>query len=301
MRMNRQAVKETDLSPLALAGRGKVRDVYRVEDRLLIVSTDRLSAFDVVLPDPIPSKGKVLNSLSVFWMNETRSIVPNHLITADVSLFPEECRRFGSVLDGRSMLVHKAQVFPVECVARGYIIGSGWKDYRNTGTVCGIHLPAGLQQAQKLSEPLFTPSTKAEIGAHDENISFARVVDLLGQETAQWLRDKTLELYLYGSRLAESRGIIIADTKFEFGLVDGVPTLVDEIMTPDSSRFWPVDQYRVGMSPPSLDKQFVRDYLETQEWDKKPPAPALPAEIIAKTKDKYVEIYRILTGEDVSW
>jgi phosphoribosylaminoimidazole-succinocarboxamide synthase len=295
--MNHQVVKETDLSPLVLAARGKVRDVYHVEDKLLIVSTDRLSAFDVVLPDPIPSKGRVLNTLSLFWMNETRHIVPNHVVTADVSEYPAECGAFAALLDGRSMLVRRAKVFPVECVARGYIIGSGWKDYQQSGKVCGMPLPAGLKQAQKLSEPLFTPSTKAEIGAHDENISFDRVVDLLGESTARWLRDKTLELYLHGARVAESRGIIIADTKFEFGVVDGVPTLVDEILTPDSSRFWPMDQYRVGMSPPSLDKQFVRDYLERQDWNKKPPAPSLPADIIAKTTDNYVEIYRILTGK----
>jgi phosphoribosylaminoimidazole-succinocarboxamide synthase len=297
--MNPQVVKETDLSRLPLAGRGKVRDVYQVADKLLIVSTDRLSAFDVVLPDPIPMKGMVLNNLSLFWLHETRHIVPNHLITADVSEYPQECQAYADVLTGRSMLVRTAKVFPVECVARGYIIGSGWKDYCNTGKVCGIPLPAGLKQAEKLPEPLFTPSTKAEQGAHDENISFDHVVNVLGRETAVWLRDKTLELYLYGARLAESRGIIIADTKFEFGLVDGVPTLVDEILTPDSSRFWPMDQYRTGISPPSLDKQFVRDYLEAQDWDKKPPAPSLPDHIIARTRENYEAIYRILTGREL--
>jgi len=294
--MNTYAIKETQLSPLVLEARGKVRDVYRVDDKLLIVSTDRLSAFDVILPDPIPLKGKVLNNLSLFWMNETRHIVPNHVITADVTGYPDECQGFASLLQGRSVLVHRAEVFPVECVVRGYIIGSGWKDYQKTGQICGIPLPAGLKQAEKLPEPLFTPSTKAQIGEHDENISFARVVDLLGEETARTLRDKTIELYMYGSRLAESRGIIIADTKFEFGLVNGALTLVDEAMTPDSSRFWPMDQYQTGISPPSLDKQFVRDYLEVQEWDKKPPAPSLPDDIIRKTQEKYLEIYRILTG-----
>jgi phosphoribosylaminoimidazole-succinocarboxamide synthase len=294
--MNTYAVKETDLSPLVLKARGKVRDVYRVDHRLLIVSTDRLSAFDVILPDPIPLKGKVLNSLSMFWMNETRHIVPNHVITADVTAYPESCGPFASLLNGRSVLVHQAEVFPVECVVRGYIIGSGWKDYQKTGEICGIPLPQGLKQADKLPEPLFTPSTKAQIGDHDENISFQRVVDLLGEDRARQLRDASIELYLYGSRLAESHGIIIADTKFEFGLVDGALTLVDEAMTPDSSRFWPMDQYRTGISPPSLDKQFVRDYLESQDWDKKPPAPRLPEEIIRKTQEKYVDIYRILTG-----
>lgn len=294
--MDTYAVKETDLAPLVLEARGKVRDVYRVDDKLLIVSTDRLSAFDVILPDPIPLKGKVLNSLSMFWMNETRHIVPNHVITAEVNRYPEACQPFASVLQGRSVLVHKAEVFPVECVVRGYIIGSGWKDYQKTGEICGIPLPQGLKQAEKLPEPLFTPSTKARIGEHDENISFDRVKELLGEDRAVQLRDKSIELYLHGARLAESRGIIIADTKFEFGLVDGVLTLVDEAMTPDSSRFWPMDHYRTGISPPSLDKQFVRDYLESQDWDKKPPAPRLPEEIIRKTQEKYVDIYRILTG-----
>jgi len=297
--MNPVVVKETNLSPLVLVGRGKVRDIYRIEDKLLIVSTDRLSAFDVILPDPIPDKGKVLNKLSLFWMTKTQDIVPNHLITADVDEYPEECRKSSELLDGRSMLVRKAETFPVECVARGYIIGSGWKDYLSTGSLCGITMPPGLKQAEKLPEPIFTPSTKAEIGDHDENISFDQAVNLVGAETARWLRDKTIELYLQGSRWAEERGIIIADTKFEFGLVDGVPTLVDEVLTPDSSRFWPMADYRPGISPPSLDKQFVRDYLEGLEWDKKPPAPSLPAEIIAKTRAKYVDIYRILTGSDL--
>jgi phosphoribosylaminoimidazole-succinocarboxamide synthase len=297
--MKVDVVKETSLAPLALAGRGKVRDVYEIEDMLLIVSTDRLSAFDVVLPDPIPFKGKVLNNLSLFWMRRTEDLVPNHLLTSDVSQYPEVCRKFSSLLEGRSMLVKKARTFPVECVARGYIIGSGWKDYQATGGICGIPLPQGLAQAQKLPEPVFTPSTKAEIGDHDENITFNKVVDLVGEDAARWLRDKTLELYLQGSRWAEERGVIIADTKFEFGLVDGVPTLVDEVLTPDSSRFWPVAEYRTGMSPPSLDKQFVRDYLEGLNWDKKPPAPSLPQEIISRTTEKYLELYKIITGQDL--
>jgi phosphoribosylaminoimidazole-succinocarboxamide synthase len=297
--MNPVVVKETNLSPLVLVGRGKVRDIYRVEDKLLIVSTDRLSAFDVILPDPIPDKGKVLNKLSLFWMARTQDVVPNHLITADVDQYPDECRKSSELLEGRSMLVRKAETFPVECVVRGYIIGSGWKDYQSTGSLCGISMPPGLKQAEKLPEPIFTPSTKADIGDHDENISFDRAVNLVGAETARWLRDKTIELYLQGSRWAEERGIIIADTKFEFGLVDGVPTLVDEVLTPDSSRFWPMDEYRSGISPPSLDKQFVRDYLEGLAWNKKPPAPALPAEIISKTRAKYLDIYRILTGTDL--
>jgi len=297
--MNSVVVKETNLSPLVLVGRGKVRDIYRIEDKLLIVSTDRLSAFDVILPDPIPDKGRVLNKLSLFWMTRTQDIVPNHLITADVDEYPDECRKSSELLEGRSMLVRKAETFPVECVARGYIIGSGWKDYQSTGSLCGISMPPGLKQAEKLPEPIFTPSTKADIGDHDENISFDRAVNLVGAETARWLRDKTIELYLQGSRWAEQRGIIIADTKFEFGIVDGVPSLIDEVLTPDSSRFWPMDEYRAGISPPSLDKQFVRDYLEGLAWDKKPPAPTLPAEIISKTRAKYLDIYRILTGQNL--
>jgi phosphoribosylaminoimidazole-succinocarboxamide synthase len=297
--MNSAAVRETDLSPLVLAARGKVRDVYRFDDKLLVVSTDRLSAFDVILPDPIPYKGRVLNNLSLFWMNRMKDIASNHVISADVNDFPEECRKYSDILEGRSVLVKSAKVFPVECVARGYIIGSGWKDYQASGKICDIPIPPGLRQADKLPEPIFTPSTKAEIGQHDENISFNRVVDLVGKETACWLRDKTIELYLAGSRWAEEHGIIIADTKFEFGVVDGERILVDEALTPDSSRFWPVSQYQPGMSPPSLDKQFVRDYLEGLSWDKKPPAPSLPADIISKTTQKYREIYKILTGSDL--
>jgi phosphoribosylaminoimidazole-succinocarboxamide synthase len=296
-----RAVKETELPSLSLKGRGKVRDVYDFGDKLLIISTDRISAFDVILPDPIPDKGKVLNSLSVFWMEKSTSICPNHLISADPSDYPVECKPHADMLAGRSMLVTKAKTFPVECVVRGYIIGSGWKDYQATGGICGISLPAGLKQAEKLPEPIFTPSTKADLGEHDENISFAQVVDLVGQENAQWLRDKTIELYLFGSRWAEERGIIIADTKFEFGLTDDERILVDECMTPDSSRFWPVDQYSTGISPPSLDKQFVRDYLETLDWNKQPPAPSLPDEITGKTRQKYLDIYRILTGSELPW
>ncbi len=289
----------TDLDNLLLEGRGKVRDVYSIEDRLLVVSTDRLSAFDVVLPDPIPLKGRVLNKISLFWMGKTREIAPNHLVTANVSEYPTAARKHEASLEGRSMLVHKARPFPVECVVRGYIIGSGWKDYQSSGKVCGVPLPSGLKQAEKLPEPIFTPSTKAELGSHDENISFSHVVDLVGSEVACWLRDKSIELYMFGAAWAEQRGVIIADTKFEFGTVNGIPTLIDEILTPDSSRFWPVDQYQTGISPPSLDKQFVRDYLETLNWDKKPPAPVLPGEIIAKTSEKYRNIYKIITDMDL--
>lgn len=299
--MSIKVVRETDLASLVLEGRGKVRDVYAVENKLIIISTDRLSAFDVILPDPIPLKGQVLNTLSTFWMNRTKHIVPNHLISSDVSDYPEAAQPYSSLLRGRSMLVKKARTFPVECVARGYIIGSGWKDYQSTGKICGIPLPKGLKQADKLPEPIFTPSTKADIGDHDENISFDRAKDLVGEDTARWLRDKTLELYMFGAKWAEDRGIIIADTKFEFGLVDGTPILIDEALTPDSSRFWPTDQYQPGISPPSLDKQFVRDYLEQIGWDKKPPAPKLPTEIISRTSDKYVSIHKLLTGKDLQY
>jgi len=297
--MGAETITETSFVDLSLVGRGKVRDIYKIEDKLVIVSTDRLSAFDVVLPDPIPHKGKVLNQLSVFWMKKTNHIAPNHLITANVERYPAELVKYSEQLKGRSMLVKKASVFPVECIARGYIIGSGWVEYNAAGSISGIRLPKGLRRAEKLPEPVFTPSTKAEIGEHDQNISFNKVVNLLGAETAKWLRDKTLEIYRFGASWAEQRGIIIADTKFEFGVIDGNLALVDEILTPDSSRFWPMDQYQVGMSPPSLDKQYVRDYLEGLNWDKKPPAPALPTEVIHNTSEKYLNIYRILTGSSL--
>jgi phosphoribosylaminoimidazole-succinocarboxamide synthase len=288
---------ETNIPSAKLIGRGKVRDIYDVGENLLIISTDRISAFDVIMPNPIPVKGTVLNNLSIFWMKRTDHLVPNHFITASPSEYPSILADHTHQVQGRSMLVKKAKVFPVECVARGYIIGSGWKDYQREGSICGIPLPAGLRLADKLPEPIFTPSTKAELGDHDENISFGQAKDLVGEATANWLRDTTLELYLFGSKWAEERGIIIADTKFEFGLIDNVPSLVDEILTPDSSRFWPVDQYQPGISPPSLDKQFLRDYLETLEWNKTAPGPILPEEIIHRTSEKYRSLYQILTGE----
>ncbi len=297
--MKNNPVKETNLRGLKLLGRGKVRDIYDLETRLLIVSTDRLSAFDVILPNPIPKKGSVLNKLSAFWMNKTQDMIPNHMISSNVTDFPPELQEFSDQLAGRSMLVKKAKAFPVECVVRGYIIGSGWEDYKKTGTVCGIKLPVGLKQAEKLSEPIFTPSTKAELGAHDENISFSKAIDLLGSEDANWLKEASLKLYDFGARWAEQRGIIIADTKFEFGVIDGERSLIDEALTPDSSRFWPVDQYQPGMSPPSLDKQYVRDYLESIEWDKEPPAPVLPEDVVRNVSEKYINIFRILTGEEI--
>jgi phosphoribosylaminoimidazole-succinocarboxamide synthase len=291
------ALMETNIPSAKLIGRGKVRDIYDVGENLLIISTDRISAFDVIMPNPIPVKGIVLNNLSIFWMKRTEHLVPNHFITDSPSEYPSILADHTHQVKGRSMLVKKAKVFPVECVARGYIIGSGWKDYQREGSICGIPLPTGLRLADKLPEPIFTPSTKAALGDHDENISFGQAKDLVGEATANWLRDTTLELYLFGSKWAEKRGIIIADTKFEFGLIDDVPSLVDEILTPDSSRFWPVDQYQPGISPPSLDKQFLRDYLETLEWNKTAPGPALPEEIIHKTSEKYRSLYQILTGE----
>ncbi len=297
--MNNQPVKETNFDGLKLVGRGKVRDIYDLDTRLLIVSTDRLSAFDVILPNPIPKKGEVLNKLSAFWMKKTGDMIPNHLVSADVEEFPAELWKFRDDLAGRSMLVKKASAFPVECVVRGYIIGSGWEDYKKTGAVCGILLPSGLKQAEKLAEPIFTPSTKAELGAHDENISFAKTVDLLGADNANWLKETSLKLYDFGARWAEERGIIIADTKFEFGIIDGERSLIDEALTPDSSRFWPVDQYAPGMSPPSLDKQYVRDYLQLVKWNKEPPAPVLPDEVVQNVSQKYISIYKILTGEAI--
>ncbi|MGA8831896.1 MAG: phosphoribosylaminoimidazolesuccinocarboxamide synthase [Desulfomonilaceae bacterium] len=297
--MGVETMTETDFTDLSLVGRGKVRDIYKIEGKLVIVSTDRLSAFDVVLPDPIPHKGEVLNQLSVFWMKKTNHIAQNHLITDNINQYPVELAKYSKQLKGRSMLVKKASVFPVECIARGYIIGSGWAEYNSTGSISGIRLPKGLKQAEKLPEPVFTPSTKAEIGEHDQNISFDKVVNILGSETSKWLREKTLEIYRFGASWAEKRGIIIADTKFEFGVIDGDLAIVDEILTPDSSRFWPMDQYRVGMSPPSLDKQYVRDYLENLNWDKKPPAPSLPMEVVNNTSNKYLNIYKILTGSDL--
>ena len=292
-----KALYESKLSGLARISQGKVRDIYAVDDNLLlIVTSDRLSAFDVVLPDPIPGKGAVLNELTEFWMERTQDIVDNHL--TDVTLEsvvtdPAEA----AALAGRGMVVKRLQPLPIEAVVRGYLIGSGWKDYQATGQVCGITLPEGLQQAQQLPEPLFTPSTKAAIGDHDENISFAQVEELIGAELAARVRDLSLEIYTRGAAFAAERGIIVADTKFEFGLDDaGKLHLIDEVLTPDSSRFWPAAEYAVGISPPSFDKQFVRDYLETLDWDKTAPGPKLPEEIAAKTAQKYRQAVAVIKG-----
>lgn len=291
------AVYETSIEGLELIGRGKVRDIYDLGDKLLIVATDRISAFDVVMPDPIPDKGRILTKLSAFWLNYLRDVCPNHLISTDVSDFPPQCKKYEDLLQGRSMLVKKARVFPVECIVRGYIIGSGWKDYQKTGAVCGIKLPKGLRLAEKLPEPIFTPSTKAEKGLHDENITFDAMVNIVGEDVARRLRDLSLELYRRASEYAEKRGIIIADTKFEFGLVDGDITLVDEVLTPDSSRFWPKDTYKVGTNPESFDKQYVRDFLTGSGWKPGDPPPHFPEEVIENTRKRYLEALLRLSGK----
>ncbi|MDQ6653366.1 MAG: phosphoribosylaminoimidazolesuccinocarboxamide synthase [Acidobacteriota bacterium] len=297
--MNAAALLQTTLSELQLIRRGKVRDVYAVDnEHLLIVATDRISAFDCVLPTAIPRKGEVLTSLSKFWFEKLAHIVPNHLVTTDLEEMPEPVQRSEN-LKGRSMLVRKAEVFPVECVVRGYLVGSGWKDYRATGEVCGHKLPENLLESAELAEPIFTPSTKAEEG-HDENISEQQVREIIGTDVANQLRDTSLRLYNEARNFARSRGIIIADTKFEFGGdKNGEIILVDEVLTPDSSRFWPTESYRAGQSQPSFDKQFVRDYLETIAWDKQPPAPALPSEVVSATTTRYLEAYRLLTGKEL--
>src|SRR5215218_8673777 len=298
--MSAATLLQTSLSDLELARRGKVRDVYEVDDdSLLIVATDRISAFDCILPTPIERKGEVLTALSEFWFEQLHDVVANHLIESDVNKMPPALQRHAQILAGRSMLVRRAEVFPVECVVRGYLVGSGWKDYLRTGSVCGHKLPDGLPESAKLPQPLFTPSTKAEEG-HDENITEDQVREIIGEENTALLRDTSLRLYSDAEEYARQRGIIIADTKFEFGLdKDGQLLLVDEVLTPDSSRFWPADEYESGRSQPSFDKQFVRDYLETLDWDKKPPAPAIPGEIAAATTARYLEAYRLLTGKEL--
>jgi phosphoribosylaminoimidazole-succinocarboxamide synthase len=293
-------VVQTSFPDVTLLRRGKVRDVYAVEgDRLLIVATDRISAFDVVLPNAIPEKGRVLTALTLFWLDLVRDIVPNHLITAEVARYPEPLPRYAAELEGRSMLVRRAQVVPFECVARGYLAGSGWKEYQKTGAVCGIPLPAGLREAEKLPRPIFTPATKAEAG-HDINVSEAEMARSVGAELTARLRQLTLAVYTRAADYAATRGIIIADTKFEFGRAGGEVILVDEVLTPDSSRFWPASEYAPGMSPPSFDKQYVRDYLETLTWNKQPPAPPLPPEVVRRTTEKYLEAYRLLTGKSLN-
>ena len=292
-------VFETDLPELKLINRGKVRDLYEVNGSILMIATDRLSAFDVVFNEPIPDKGRVLTQLSLFWFDRLKHMVPNHLIEWDVDRFPEGLKRYRDILYQRSVLVKKAKPLAIECIVRGYISGSGWKDYQKTGAVCGIRLPEGLKESDKLPEPIFTPSTKAEVGEHDENIDFEKACEIVGDDIAKRVRDISIALYKEASEYALSRGIIIADTKFEFGFIEDELCLIDEVLTPDSSRFWPLDEYRPGGAQPSFDKQFVRDYLESINWDKRPPAPKLPDEIIEKTRKRYLEAYKRITGRDL--
>jgi phosphoribosylaminoimidazole-succinocarboxamide synthase len=290
---------QTDFPDLELFASGKVRDVYQLgADHLLFVATDRISAFDFVLATGIPNKGRVLTQISLFWFDFLKDLVPNHLVTADVSRFPAGVQKYSSQLRGRSMMVRRAEMFPVECVVRGYLSGSGWKEYKATGSVCGIKLPSGLRESEQLPEPIFTPATKATTG-HDENISFEQMSKLVEPEDARQLRELSLAIYNKAANYARQKGIIIADTKFEFGRTAAGITLADEVLTPDSSRFWPADKYEPGMSQQSFDKQYVRDYLEEIHWNKQPPAPALPAEVARRTSEKYVESYRRLTGREL--
>ena len=290
-------IRETNLPGIELLSRGKVRDIYAAgDDKLLVVATDRLSAFDVILDEPIPDKGRVLTQLSCFWFDRFLGLVPTHFLTANLAEYPKELQAFADQIEGRSMLVTKAQPFPIECVVRGYLAGSGWKEYRSNGTVCGIKLPGGLMESSRLDEPIFTPATKAQTG-HDENISFEETVKTIGSSAAEKLRDLSIRLYSEARKYGEERGIIIADTKFEWGQVGNEIILIDEVLTPDSSRFWPKDSYAPGRSQPSFDKQFVRDYLESTNWDKTPPPPPLPAAVIEKTSQKYRDAYRLLTGK----
>jgi phosphoribosylaminoimidazole-succinocarboxamide synthase len=294
--MSSHIISTTEFKTLKLKGRGKVRDIYDFGDRLLIVATDRMSAFDVVMPNPIPDKGKVLTQLSKFWFDLTQDIVPNHVISTEVKDYPKECEPYQEMLRGRSMLVMKTDVLPVECVVRGYLSGSGWDEYRKTGEVCGIRLPKGLVESSRLEEPVFTPATKAEMGIHDENIPFERVERIIGNVLAQKVKSLSMAVYKKARDFAEQRGILIADTKMEFGMKGGKLILIDELLTPDSSRFWPKDEYQPGGPQKSFDKQFLRDYLLSIRWDKNPPAPQLPDEIIQKTREKYLEAYERLVG-----
>jgi phosphoribosylaminoimidazole-succinocarboxamide synthase len=296
--VDRQPLLESQIPDAKLWRRGKVRDVYDLGDRLLIIATDRISAFDVILPTGIPDKGVVLTQISLFWFRLLEDVVPNHVVTSDVDQYDPVLRPYRDQLEGRSMIVRKTEPLPVEAVVRGYITGSGWKEYKAKGSVCGIALPAGLRESDRLEPAIFTPSTKAEVG-HDENISFAEVEKQLGTERAAQVRDVTLAIYHRARAHAESRGIILADTKFEFGIKDSQLIWIDEALTPDSSRFWPKDAYEPGRSQPSFDKQYVRDYLEGLTWDKRPPGPPLPADVVARTREKYREAYRRLTGSDL--
>ncbi|WP_012624682.1 phosphoribosylaminoimidazolesuccinocarboxamide synthase [Desulfovibrio falkowii] len=291
-----KVVVKTDITAYPLLSRGKVRDIYNVDEKtLLIVTTDRMSAFDVIMNEPIPYKGVILNQITLFWMEKFKSIIPNHLLESDVNRFPDRLAPWKDELEGRAVLVRKAAPLPVECIVRGYITGSGWSDYQTTGTLCGYTLPPGLQESDKLEPAIFTPSTKAELGKHDENLSVAEAARLLGEDMARQVEQTSLAIYEAGRAYAASRGIIVADTKFEFGFIDGRLHLIDEVLTPDSSRFWPADQYKAGQGQPSFDKQYLRDWLKAQPWDMQPPPPPLPEDIIKITADKYKEAYEIIT------
>jgi phosphoribosylaminoimidazole-succinocarboxamide synthase len=294
-----QTLFKTEFEDIKLLKRGKVRDVYDLGDRILMVATDRISAFDVVMPDTIPQKGSILTRISLFWFKVMESICPNHVITSNVQEYPEVCRPYSEILEGRSMLVKKTNPLPIECVVRGYISGSGWKSYQKSGQVCGIQLQEGLKESEKLPEPIFTPSTKEELGLHDINISFDEAVDKIGKSMAERVKDLSIAIYKKGAEIADEKGIIIADTKFEFGMADNELILIDEILTPDSSRFWPKSDYKPGGSQKSFDKQYLRDYLVSINWDQNPPAPSLPEQVIAGTREKYLEALKRLTGSNV--
>lgn len=289
-------VMETKMKTLNLVKRGKVRDIFDLGEALLMVASDRISAFDVVMPEIVPDKGKILNLISLYWFDIMSDLVPNHVITGDVEAFPDSCRPYADILAGRSMLVKKCEPLPIECVVRGYISGSGWKAYQKEQSVCGIRLPAGLKESDRLPEPIFTPSTKEEVGVHDINIDFEEAARRVGRPMAEKVRDVSLAIYKKGARLALEKGIIIADTKFEFGIADGDLILIDEVLTPDSSRFWPSNQYAPGGPQPSFDKQYLRDYLDSIKWNRQPPAPHLPKDVIANTRKKYLEALQAITG-----
>ena len=298
--MSGDVLLNSNFEDLKLVKRGKVRDVYEIDDKLLIVASDRMSAFDVVMNDPIPDKGRILTGISLFWFKHLESIVENHIIASDPADYPEVCQKYRSELEGRSMLVKKAEPLPVECIVRGYLAGSGWLEYQSNGTICGIPLGKGLIESEKLPAPIFTPSTKAVGGEHDENIPYEKAIEILGKETGEAALKLSLEIYELGRELADQKGIIIADTKFEFGLVDNRLILIDEVLTPDSSRFWPMDAYRPGSPQKSFDKQFLRDYLNGLDWPKSPPPPKLPSDIIQITRERYIEALERITGKGLS-
>lgn len=290
-------VLETHLSDIRPFSIGKVRDIYDLDDKLLIIATDRISAFDVVLPTGIPFKGKVLNKISEFWFNFTKDIIKNHLITTDINEYPDELKKYSDILDGRSMITKKAKRINIECVVRAYLSGSAWKSYKQSGSICGIKLPPGLRESEKLPEPIFTPTTKADSG-HDIELTQSEAEDLVGKDIFKEIKEKSIQILISAGAFAESKGLILADTKFEFGIYDGNIILIDEVLTPDSSRFWPLDDYEPGRPQKSFDKQYVRDYLESINWDKNPPAPSLPDDVVQKTTEKYIEAYRRITGKN---